>query len=219
MGFWDTNSINASNLNRLGPLVDGVVGTGGQYTDLYEAMTDGSGPQWNRVFVVDGATINGNVYKDGVARGCIIGVGMQSLTGTGEIRLNDCTEWHIENIRLNSTDTTAAAFTLQGSSGAYNILRRCWAYQSGYNGFYITDAQRNRLIDCRAYDCDHSGVNISATVGITWIRGLYSSNNDINGIDDRGSSTHLTDSIIVSNTGDQIDASDETYYSNNQTSI
>ena len=204
-----------SNLNRLGPLVDGIVGTGGEYTDLYAAMGDPAGPQWNRVLVVPGATLNTDLLKTSVNRGCIIGVGMQLITGTGRIMLVDTSQWQIENIRLTNTVCTGAgAFNIIGANSYDNIIKNCWAYNPDAKGIYIT-GDRSRILDCRVYSAADDGIDIDAGVDITWIREALITGGAAWGIQDNSDKAHILDCIITGNASGQIDGTD-TYHSNNQ---
>ena len=214
MGFWNTNKITPDNLNRLGPLVDGVVGTGGKYTDLYAAMGDPAGPQWNRVLVVPGATLNTDLAKASSSYGCIIGVGFQAITGTGKITLTDTVIWQIGNIRLTNTVAADGAINILGSSSYDNIIKNCWAYNPGGKGIYIT-GDRSRILDCRIYSAADDGIEIDAGVNITWIREALIHNGAAWGVLDNSNKAHILDCIVTGNASGQISGT-ATYHSNNQ---
>lgn len=58
MSFWDGNDQTPDNLAKLGPWVDGIVGTDGVYSDLYEAYVTGG---WRRMIVTTGASLSADL--------------------------------------------------------------------------------------------------------------------------------------------------------------
>ena len=57
MSFWDSHSVSVDNLSRLGPFVDGVVGTEGKYSVLNDAIAAG----WTRIVLASGASLNADL--------------------------------------------------------------------------------------------------------------------------------------------------------------
>jgi len=214
MGFWNTNKITPDNLNRLGPLVDGVVGTGGKYTDLYAAMGDPAGPQWNRVFVVPGATLNTDLAKASSNYGCILGIGAVAISGTGKITLTDTTNWIIENIKLANTVAADGAYNIVGASSAYNSIINCFAYNPGGQGIYIS-GENTRINYCKIYSAADDGIEIAAGVNITWINNCFIISGAAWGILDNSDKAHISDCVVTGNASGQIDGTN-TYHSNNQ---
>jgi len=213
-GFWNTNKITAPHMNRLGPLVDGVVGTDGEYTDLYTAMGDPAGPQWNRVLVVPGATLNTDLAKASSSNGCILGIGSQAITGTGKITLTDTTRWIIENIILTNTACANGAINILGATSYYNIIDNCVVSNPDGQGIYVS-GDRTRIIDCRIYSAADDGIEIAAGVTLTWINSPYIHNGAAWGILDNSNKAHISDGVIVGNASGQISGTN-TYHSNNQ---
>lgn len=219
MVFWTGSTpINEANLARLGPSIQGIVGTEGAYTDLYTAMTDPAGPQWNRVLVAPGATINGNVYKTATDRGCIIGIGSISLSGIGKITLEDCSAWLVENIRLNSTvcGVGGAAIKLIGAGDSMNMFRRVDIVNSNGMGFHVENAS-SWITNCIIETPASHGINITAAVvDGPWIDRCRVKNSSGGwGIMDQTNDAFIMNNIVLGNSSGQI-SSTSTYKHDNK---
>ena len=219
MSFWATQNLTQENLDKLGPLVDGIVGTNGQYQDLYEAMSDPGGPQWNRVFVLPGATLSDHVVKTSVNYVAIIGIGKIEVGGTKCIILNNCKVGVIENIRLDNvvTGAHAGAIASIGASGERNRIKHCSVYGSDAIGIYLEN-EFNWLIDCIIDSCAGDGVDIAAgSPNPNWISQCKIIGNGGWGIQDNADNCFITDNIVTGNSSGQIDSS-SSYEHNNKES-
>ena len=185
MGFWDTNTITPENMNLLGPLVDGIVGTNGEFQDLYEAMIDPGGPGWNHVIVTVGCTMSQDVTIPNSKGACSI-IGLETVVDIGSKKLtieaDDCL---LFGIRIDNT--TGDCLEISGqrchvvgchflyvgakgiylSGGDYHVIDRCTIYDAGDDGVAIVDGviawlTTNRIQACDAWgvDDDNAGDNV-----------------------------------------------------------
>lgn len=213
MPFWTgSTALNVANMSRLGPMVQGIVGTDGAYADLYDAMGDPAGPQWRRVIVVPGATLNTDLTISGANYGCIMGYGMQFITGTGKLTLDNCAGWVLQYFRLTGTVTATGAINIIGG-GDRNIIDHCWVYTSGGSGIYLA-RPFNRVINCTITNSAVDGIKIDAGLSYSWVRGCGIGGCTGWGINDASNKVIASDNYVLTNTAGQINTT-STYLSNN----
>lgn len=100
MSFWHSNKITADNMAKLGPYVDGFVGTNGKYSTLNAAVAAG----WTEIIVAPGATLSADLNL--TAKCSIIGLMYSADTITG----NYC-------INVQGDDSYLAGFRLSNTAG------------------------------------------------------------------------------------------------------
>ena len=168
MSFWTTNPITAANLDKLGPLVQGIVGTNGEYQDLYEAMVDPAGPQWSRVIALDGCTMSQDVTIPSASyQGCIIGMGRQAITlGHKKLRI-EASDFLLKNIKI----TNATGNALEIAEDRCWIDQVCILYAGGI-GIKFDSAlggDIHHLTNSVIYDCGDDGIEIDDGVQVSVI--------------------------------------------------
>lgn len=191
MSYWDTHNLTANDLAKLGPLVDGVVGTSGQYQDLWAAMIDPAGPMWKRVFVVPGAVMSQDVVipSGGAYNGAsIIGVGGQAVPITGGYQLSIVSDdVYVDRVKLSGAtgrpnitisgsrarvnrvfsfySTTAAGHGIQVTAGTGCYFTECYCYGNGGDGFRLVGGSIANLTTCQSQGNTGWGVNDLTVVG------------------------------------------------------
>lgn len=215
MSFWTGAQVNEANLERLGPAVQGFVGTEGAYTDLYDAMGDPGGPQWSRVVVLPGATLSTDLDISGVDYGLIMGAGLISLGGTAKLSLSNCNRWDISGLKFNSTVTANGAMALWGYGDGNNHVSNCFFNNSTVDGLHIQN-YNVWVTECTFYSGTNDGIYIhGANTGAVWISRCAVIGNGGWGIDDQADLCHITDCKVTGNSSGQINSS-SSYLDNNQ---
>lgn len=185
MCFWCSNPTIATNLARLGPYMDGIVGTDGEYQDLYAAINTGG---WTKMYIAPGATLSQNLTISG-ANGWIVShrhdhgmvLNDYKITVTGNY-------WYFEGIKLYGG---AAGWELQGA--AYN-MDRCCVDGGSSHGLYINSSYGANLIrGCRFIGNGGDGLKISSGSGYNRIDAC-----DLSGNAGYGINTAATNYPIVS---------------------
>jgi len=167
MSFWTTNPITAANLDKLGPLVDGIVGTYGEYQDLYEAMIDPAGPQWKKVIVTDGCILSQDVTIPSASyQGCIIGFGRKQITLGGSKKLRiEASDFLLRNIKISNAVGNALEIAED----------RCWIdeigilYAGGIGVWFDSSlgGDLHRITNSVIYDCGDDGIEIDDSVNVS----------------------------------------------------
>jgi len=189
MGFWDSASVSADNLARLGPFVNGVVGTEGKYSVLNDAVAAG----WTRMILAPGASMNANVT---LAAGTSIISLSSNITIGGNYRINvagdDC---YLEGFRVSNN--TGVGFYITGARARFF---RCDARNCLSHGFHFNaSGGEHEIIVCLAYANGGDGVrcevNNSARISM-----LRSQSNVGWGINDLTGVAQISCSYLISNT-------------------
>lgn len=192
MGFWDTASVSADNLARLGPFVDGIVGTNGKYSVLNDAVASG----WTRILLATGASLNANLTLS--ARTSIIGLS-PSVTVTGNYALNvvasDC---YFEGFAISNN--SGVGFYVTGSRArfyrvdALNCLSHGFHFNAGWG-----DHEMNM---CLAFANGGDGVRCEVNNPVR-ISQLRSQSNTGWGLNDLYGVAQITCSYLIANGGGQ----------------
>jgi hypothetical protein len=203
-GFWDVNSITAENLNKVGPLFDGVVGTNGQYQDLYAAMVSPSGPQWKRVLLIPGATLSQALtLSSSHNSGCIVNVGPKYLP------ISTAYAWTIQadDFRIEGIDIRNSAGVALTVTGARMQATRCTFNYSSSHGLFLSGGSSHYLWSCMAYGNGGDGFRIAAGLAVVTVIGCHSQGNTGYGLRDlaaSGSQLIAVGNTVWGNTAGQI---------------
>ena len=205
-GFWDINGISPENMNRLGPLVDGIVGTNGQYQDLYEAMVDPAGPLWTKVIVCAGCTMSQDVLLGAAYQsGCIVSLGQLVEIGRKKLTI-DCDDFIMRNVLIRSTTGDGLVLSedrtmLDGVSILYSGGYGIKIESAGGGGYH-------KIINSVVYDNGDDGIEIANGMSV-YIAGTKIQANAGYGIDDNNASTtavQMLGNLVTGNTLGQIDS-------------
>lgn len=194
-GFWDANDITPANMNKLGPIIDGVVGTNGEYQDIYAAMLDPGGPQWTKVFITDGAIMSqacaftaGDEWLIGVgyamritgdyalsfagAGAIIIGIGRSTITSPGILITGD--RAHIERcVFLNCTSHGLHLNSANGNHHLHHIV----SYGNGGDGIRFEQSGDDAMLtNIRSQTNTGYGINNVNNARICAASGLLNGN-------------------------------------------
>jgi len=206
MGFWDTYGITPENMNLLGPLVDGIVGTNGEYQDLYEAMVDPAGPLWKKVIVTTGCTMSQDVtLTSGYAGGCIVSPGGVINIGAKKLTIG-CDDFMLRNVAIGSTTGDSLVLT-EDRTYLHNVS----ILSSGGIGIKIEvsgGGGNHRIEQCLIYNSAGDGVEIANPSWVTMIGCRIQANGGY-GVDDNNASTTFTifvANIITGNSSGQLDS-------------
>ncbi len=177
--YWETNKIKPETLARLGPFLDGIVGTNGEYQDLYAAINTGG---WKYIMLATGATLSQDLTIS-AAGGFIVAfypteslnLGAKKITITGNY-------WHLEGFKLSgagaaleiqSNNITASRIAVVSAtshglylntSGTDLSFSQCVFRSNGGDGVRIaTTSSRNRFTNCRIDN--NGGYGINALIG------------------------------------------------------
>jgi hypothetical protein len=192
MGFWDGASVSADNLARLGPFVDGIVGTTGKYSVLNDAISAG----WTRILLASGASLNANLTLTGQTS--IIGLS-PSVTIAGNYQINvQASDCYFEGFKL--TNNTGVGFYVTGARARFF---RVSAQSCLSHGFHLNAAWGDHeLMACLAYANGGDGVRCE-TNNYTRIMMLLSQSNVGWGVNDLTNVVQISCSYIVGNTAGQ----------------
>jgi hypothetical protein len=172
MGFWDGTGVTADNLARLGPFVDGFVGTGGKYSVLNDAIASG----WTRIILATGASLNANLtIPSGTSiiglQGNVVVAGNFCLNVTGD----DCyfEGFRISNntgkgfymtgararfFRVQATNCLSHGFHFNATWGDHEMIS-CFAYANGGDGVRCEIYNYTRIVASRSQNNVGYGVN------------------------------------------------------------
>jgi len=197
MSFWDgATQVTADNLARLGPYVDGFVGTDGKYSVLNDAIAAG----WTRIIVTTGATLSADL--DLTAKCSILGLIYQELTITG----NYC-------INVQAADCCLAGFRISNTAGKgiYITGVRCRLerisveYCLSHGIHFDASAGNHEMIMVRTYGNGGDGIRLEAA-NTVWACHIRSQSNTGYGINDLANLICLSTSRINANTAGQINS-------------
>jgi len=208
MSFWDgATQITADNMARLGPDVDGFVGTDGKYSVLNDAIAAG----WTRIIVTTGATLNADLNL--TAKCSIVSRIYQDFTLTGNycinVQANNC---YLEGFRMvngagigiyvTGARARLARITVESclshgihfnaASGDHELIM-CNAYGNGGDGIRMEASNSARLVLIRSQSNVGYGVNdLTDVVQITCSKINGNTAGNIN-----GASTYIDTSVIA----------------------
>ena len=183
-------------VEKLGPLVDGVVGTAGTYQDLYEAMVAGGGPQWRNVIVVDGCTMTQAVTI--------------TNTGISIVSLHHFITIGAYTLRLEGADIVLKNIRLSGATGngVEIAASRCKMFQceilsnSGIGIKCVSGYDDHDICNCVVWNNGDDGIEIDDGVLVRCVSNRISSNVGW-GIDDNNAATDnsmFIGNVILGNT-------------------
>lgn len=173
MGFWDpATEITAARLNAMGPIMQGIIGTNGEYQDIWAAMVDPGGPQWTKAFIVPGAIISrdttlptGDTHLIAMGFGVpITGNFVLTIAGDGSL---------FKGIRR--TTTTGVGFNVTASRTKFD---QCLAISNSSHGWHFNSAVGLHMMsNCISYGNGGDGVRIETVNDHAMITNLRSQAN------------------------------------------
>ena len=178
--YWSTNQINATTMARLGPYIDGFVGTDGEYQDLYAAVNTGG---WKRIIVTPGCTMSANLTlsaNDGFIWSFDMYWAVAINSSTRRITISG-DRWHFVGVRLD-TPSGGDGITVTGSSF---LMERSSVVSGSARGILLSGGNDHVITnDCRIMNNSGDGIEISSGVDRCRIYGNRISGNGAWGIDD-----------------------------------
>ena len=198
-----------ANMAKLGPLADGVVGTNGQYTDLYQAMIDPAGPMWKRVLVVAGAVMSRDVVipaGGAYTAASIIGIGGYPVSIGGGYQLSIAADdVFVDCIKLSGA-VGKPNITISGNRARLHRVYSLYATTVAGHGIAVTVGSHFYFIECYTYGNGGNGISLSSG-SIATVLACHSQGNTGWGLyDASGSGNNLValGNVIWGNTAGQI---------------
>jgi len=179
MSWWDTHALAVSEMEKLGPFLDGIVGTEGKYTDLYAAINTGG---WTRMIVTPTATLSANLTISSHI-GFIWALGQREGTVLSNYKITiSGNYWKIVGIKLASG---AAGWELQGHDYDFE---NCAATGGSSHGLYLNSSSGGFIFRGCSF-LSNAGDGIKIAVG-----SLY---NQFVGCDSHGNTGYGVNSAVV----------------------
>ena len=152
--FWQNNDFDDLTLARLGPFLDGVVGTEGEYTDLYAAIAAG----WTKMILTPSATLSQNLTISG-HNGFIWSLHMHEFGALNDHKITvSGSYWKFVGIKLFAG---AAGWELQGSN--YDMIN-CSVVSGSSHGLYINSSNGGfKFLGCTFRSNAGDGIKIVST--------------------------------------------------------
>ena len=196
MTFWP-NDLDNDNLHRLGPFIDGFVGTDGKYSDLYEAVNTGG---WSRIILAAGATLSADLTLTG-SDGFIVSLfaaGALSLGGRKITVQGD--DWHLRGFKLDTPP--AVGIEIQGG---VCVLKDIEVVSAGSHAFYFNTSYNGHVCELlRASSCGGDAVRIVSGASNIHILNSFLRGNTGYGVNDLDSSSVLLGNHLDLNTAGAI---------------
>jgi len=190
--FWP-NDVDSDNLHRLGPFIDGFVGTDGKYSDLYEAVNTGG---WSRIILAAGATLSADLTLS-ASNGFIwspFGPGALSLGGKKITVVGD--NWKLQGFKISSP--TAIGIEIQG---ALATLLDITVTGAGSHGVYFNTSDNHHVCDrLRVTACAGDGIHVISGCSSVRIYSSFCWSNTGYGVNDQDDSTILVGNYLAGNT-------------------
>lgn len=216
MSLWSgaSGQVNATNLEKLGPWFDCVVGTDGRYTDLKAAIDAG----FYKIVIIGGATLSADLTIPSAAANGFIWSPHQPgggpNLGAKAIELQ-ASNFMLAGFELNGGGSKAGAgLTISGTVGNTHIERM------GFNDFlgagiaFTTTGNGHVITACSILDNGGDGIITSSGASAIFIVGgntIYG-NGDY-GVDDTGADySVIMGNRIANNTSGQINAGTDTIH-------
>ena len=175
--------LNTAFIQSLGPVADGIVGTDGQYQDLYEAMEDAGGPQWTKVIAAVGCTMSQAVTLTSAVS--IIALANRVSIGARVLRIEGANSF-VSNIRIDSS--TANGIEIDCSRV---VISNCMIDDATGIGIKVETGDYIDIIGCNIYANGGDGIELDDGTRVRCIRNRVQSNGGW-GIDDNNSATNYT---------------------------
>lgn len=197
--FWQTNNFDDINLAKLGPYIDGVVGTNGEYQDLYAAVMTGG---WKRIVLAAGCTMSADLTIS-ANDGFIITLGNYWLVANSNTRRLTITgaRWRLQGFSMNNP--TGVGITI---SGDRCILDTMGIFGATSHGLQFTGGDDHSLSNCFILNSTGDGVLINAGVDRCRVLGNAISGNGGWGINDASNTIIEASNYVAGNTSGGINS-------------
>lgn len=201
-GFWESNSLTVDNMSKLGPFVDGIVGTDGKYSVLNNAIAAG----WTKMLLSTGASLNADLTLGSnvsiISRHTTV-----SIAGNFCINVagNDC---YLEGLSISNNTGKGIYVTGQRVRMFRVIASYCLTHGIHLNSSATGD---HELISVLAFANTGDGINIAAS-NYTRIICSRAQSNTGWGVNDLSNVVQMSSSLVYGNTAGQISGT-KTYVS------
>jgi len=181
--YWSTNAITATTMARLGPYIDGFVGTDGEYQDLYAAVMTGG---WKRIIVTPGCTMSANLTlsaSDGFIVSfdyywaVTINSNSKRLTVSGD-------RWMLKGFKIN-TPSGGDGLVVTGTD---IVMDGIGIISGSARGIFLNGGDNHVITMCKIQSNGDDGVEISSGVDRCRIHRNHINGNGAWGIDDNSGS-------------------------------
>jgi len=198
MGFWDVNDFTAARMNRLGPWVDEIVGTDGNYASLNSAVAAGA----TRIILCDGAYLSAALSLTNVNGGFIVHMGPGILNlGAYGITVTEGA-WRFEGFRLASGSGVGIYLATNALSSEFARVRVV-----GFSSHGIqlgTNANDHLLYGCTCTTNGGDGIKVGANSSCARIEASMSYGNTGYGVNDTSNSAIVVGNRLDGNTAGAI---------------
>jgi len=186
MGFWNVNTQTAANFNRLGPWVDEIVGTNGNYQSLNSAIAAGK----RKILIDDGAYLSAALTINIPTGGFIVSLG-HGLHDLGSYPITIASgNWYLEGFQIDGA--TGVGILV---SGGRVEASRIWCRNNSSHGFQITSADNDHAFFGCYFDSNGGdGLRIGSGASGVRVLGGHLYGNTGYGVTDQANS-----SILVGN--------------------
>jgi hypothetical protein len=173
--YWQTNPINDTTLARLGPYLDGIVGTEGEYTDLYAAINTGG---WKRMILTDSAILSQNltisssigfIWSLYSEEGRVFNDYKITVTGNywkfvGIKLYGGAAGWELQGneysmVNCSTISGSSHGLYLNSSSGGFKFMGCTFAANGGDGIKIASGSLYNLFVGCDSYSNTGYGVN------------------------------------------------------------
>jgi len=196
MGYWDTHALTVDNMSRLGPFVDGIVGSEGKFSVLNDALAAG----WTRIIVSAGASMNAAVNITTAVSIMAFHHGLVQITGNYPINVSgsDC---YFEGFKI--VNTAGVGFYVTGARARFYRMRveSCLSHGIHFNAAWGD----HEVLMSNIYANGGDGIKIAASNPVRIAMCRIQSNTGW-GVNDATNIVQITCSQINANTAGQVNS-------------